>query len=133
MSIHISFDPHENLIYLLGKIDGTKGSRMAYMALDTGATKTLVSADIIEALGYQASTENRVRLIMGGGPNYAAQVEVQKIVVAEQIVENLTVTCYNLPQECGLDGLLGLNFLRHFDTEINYSNSTLVLKALRST
>lgn len=130
MSIHISFNPNENLIYLLGKIHGPKGSRMVNLALDTGATTTLVSTDIIEALGYQTSTENKTRLIMGGGVDYAPQVQVRKMVVAGQQVKNLTVTCFSLPQESGLDGLLGLNFLRYFDIEINYSNSTLILKPL---
>ncbi len=74
MSIYITFDPHENLIYVLAKIYGPKGSRMANFALDTGATTTLVSSEIIEALGYQANAENKIRLIMGGGPDYASQV-----------------------------------------------------------
>lgn len=49
MSLHISFDPHENLIYLRARIFGPTGSRITKMALDTGATTTLVSADIINA------------------------------------------------------------------------------------
>lgn len=130
MSLHISFDSEENLIYLLATIYGPNGRRTLNLALDTGATSTLVSSDIINALGYEVIADKKIRLIMGGGVDYAQQVTVQKLNVADQQVKNLTVTCFNLPQESGLDGLLGLNFLRHFDTEINYSNSTLILKPL---
>lgn len=132
MNVHISFDPHENLIYLLATIYGPKGSRRAHFALDTGATTTLVSSEFIHTLGYRTDTAKKVRIIMGGGEEYAPLGKIDKIRVANQRVENLSVTCFNLPQETGLDGLLGLNFLRHFDTEINYSNSTLALKPIEA-
>ncbi|MFQ5627193.1 MAG: aspartyl protease family protein [bacterium] len=130
MRIQISFDPNENLIYLRCKIYGPDGHRFAKLALDTGAMATLISIEIIHALGYETDFDKKARIIMGGGEEYASLVEINKIRVANQQIENLTVTCFNLPQETGLDGLLGLNFLRHFDTEINYSNSTLVLKPI---
>jgi predicted aspartyl protease len=132
MNIHISFDPQENLIYLHAKIFGPKGSRIARLALDTGATTTLVSADIIDALGYSPAAGEMVRLIMGGSIQYASQVTVQMLEAADQRVENLAVICHNLPEESGLDGLLGLNFLSHFDTEINYSSGTLIFQSIQN-
>jgi predicted aspartyl protease len=128
MKINISFDPDENLIYLLVTLYGPDGQRRAYCALDTGATTTLISSEIIRALGYQTDTKKKVRIIIGGGEEFASLVQIDRIEAANQQVNDLTVTCFNLPEQSGLDGLLGLNFLRHFDTEINYSNHTLVLK-----
>ncbi len=132
MSFYISFDPEQNLIFLPVKVFGPKGSRIARLALDTGATTTLISADIIDALGYSPAAGEMVRLIMGGSIQYASQVTVQMLEAANHRVENLTVICHNLPEESGLDGLLGLNFLRNFDTEINYSSGNLIFKPIQN-
>ncbi len=130
MSAPIHFIPYENLIYLLGRIYGPRGSRIVYMALDTGATTTMVSTEIIVALGYSVTPENKIRLIFGGGLEDAPEVQVQKMSVANHLIENLKVTCYDLPQESGLDGLLGLNFLRNFDMQLKFSDGTLTLEPI---
>lgn len=69
---------------------------------------------------------------MGGSIQYASQVIVQMLEAADERVENLRIICHDLPEESGLDGLLGLNFLSHFNTEINYSNGTLILKPIQN-
>ncbi|MFQ5706011.1 MAG: hypothetical protein ACE5HO_01095 [bacterium] len=83
-------------------------------------------------LGYSPAIGETVRLIMGGSIQYASQVIVQMLEAADERVENLRIICHDLPEESGLDGLLGLNFLSHFNTEINYSNGTLILKPIQN-
>ncbi|MFQ5632600.1 MAG: hypothetical protein ACE5I1_27850 [bacterium] len=53
---------------------------------------------------------------------------VDKIQAIDQSLENLTVIRRDLPEESGVDGVFGLNFLRRFDTEIKYSDNTLSLQ-----
>ncbi len=37
------------------------------------------------------------------------------------------VLCHDLPSEAGIDGLLGLNFLKNFDFTVEYSSGRLRL------
>ncbi|MFQ5708841.1 MAG: retroviral-like aspartic protease family protein [bacterium] len=133
MKFLVSFDPEEDLIYLSAKIFGPFGSTNTRLALDTGATVTMIGSNILEGLGYnlKASTK-KVSIVTGSGFERVQELNVQKLQAIDQAVENLMVICHDLPEETGLDGLLGLNFLRHFDLAINWSNSTLSLVASSS-
>lgn len=57
------------------------------------------------------------------------ELVAEKIQTIDQAVEDVTVICHDLPEETGL---LGLNFLRHSDFEINYSTSTHALSPASS-
>ncbi len=39
----------------------------------------------------------------------------------------MEVACGELPPQLGLDGVLGLNFLRHFDLRINFREEYIEL------
>ena len=39
--------------------------------------------------------------------------------------ENIDVTCQDIPELAGVEGLLGLSFLRNFRTVIDYKSSFL--------
>jgi hypothetical protein len=46
------FDPHDDRIIVKAKVFGKHGSRVLNLALDTAASHTHVSPDIIDELGY---------------------------------------------------------------------------------
>lgn len=129
----VSFDPDRPVIVLEAEIYGPAGSVQALLALDTGATTTVVSNWLLTAIGYDLSlVQQRITIITGSGTESVREVVVEKIQAIDQAVEDVTVICHDLPEETDLDGLLGLNFLRHLDIQINYSTSTLALSPLSS-
>jgi len=130
MRFLITFDPDEDLIHLSARIIGPFGSANARLAFDTGATITMIGKGILEALGYDIKTADEISIITGSRIETVKELIVLEIHAIDRAVKNMTVICHDLPEESGLDGLLGLNFLRHFDTEINYSNNTLILKPI---
>ncbi|HEX9655191.1 MAG TPA: retroviral-like aspartic protease family protein [bacterium] len=130
MRTSAKFDSSETIIYVGAEIHGPQGSIIASLALDTGASNTIVSCDIIRAVGYDPASGTEVRIVTGSATPTARELVIERLDSIGQSVHELRVICHDLPEESGLDGLLGLNFLRHFDTEINYSNGTLVLKPL---
>jgi predicted aspartyl protease len=133
MRLFASFDPEEDLIYLSATIFGPLGDINAHLALDTGATITMIRRGILLAIGYDLdSIATKISIVTGSGVEAAKQLTVEKIQAIDQAVDDVTVICHDLPEETGLDGLLGLNFLRHFDIEINYSTSTLALSPISS-
>jgi len=126
-----TFDVSGNIIRIGAEIYGPRGIIVASLALDTGASTTMLNAGILRAAGYDPARGSETRLITGSTTLTARLLMIDRLDAAGQSVENFEVVCHDLPEESELDGLLGLNFLCLFDTEINYSNATIVLKPLR--
>ena len=127
----IEFDSNEKLRFLDVGVTSSDGSWKIYLpvVLDTGATTTILPADILAALGYDPGHPGlpRIRMITGSGIEYAPCVNVKSLIVGNEKVVNVGVLCHDLPEEAGIDGLLGLNFLKNFDFTVEYSLGRLRL------
>ena len=76
----LRFDPGGGLIVVPSEITGPSGTAILRLALDTGATFTLVNTGMLVALGYDpASAEGRMQVTTGSGVEYAPRVEVRRI------------------------------------------------------
>ena len=130
MRTEIPFSTKEPLIQVEVKLEGDKDrSIFVVLALDTGATNTFISWDTAYALGYDpAKSEQRKRIITGSGIEYAPLIRVKSLRALGIEVNDLEVLCHDLPEESGIVGLLGLNFLRRLDFCINYSKGTIEVK-----
>jgi len=47
-------------------------------------------------------------------------IVVQSICFGELKLDNVEVICHDIPELIEIEGMLGLSFLRHFKTNINY-------------
>jgi predicted aspartyl protease len=131
MKLLISFDPNQDLIYLGAQIFGPAGFENAYLALDTGAGFTMIRSDILRTIGYNVDAlPQSVSIVTASKPEPAKALVVEKLEALDQTLKDFFIVCHDLPPESGVDGVLGLNFLRHFDTEIRYSDNTLALTPL---
>ena len=111
---------------------GPRTRRTIAMALDTGAILTMIPIETALAIGYDpANTAKRVELITASGIELAPQLTVRTAQCLAQTVRHLDVVCHDLPTQSPVKGLLGLNFLRHFDLHLNF-RSTQLLKLTRS-
>ena len=97
-----------------------------YMALDTGATRTLVSQPIASSLGLNTSG-SRAIVETANGKLSVALARLASTRVGEAEVENLIVTVHNFSSNPRLGGLLGLDFLRHFHVSLDSRKQLLVL------
>src|SRR5438874_2195689 len=52
-SVSTRFDARKNLIVVRAEIKGPKGTAFVPLALDTGATKTLISSEALLSIGYE--------------------------------------------------------------------------------
>jgi len=102
------------------------------VALDTGATVTVLPADILRDLGYDPAHPKlpRMRIITGSGVEYAPCVPVKRLIVGGEEIKQLDVLCHDLPAEAGVDGLLGLNVLKNFDFTVEYSSGRIHFKRI---
>src|SRR5436305_9024208 len=107
------FDPRKGLIKVLAELWGPAGSAVLRLALDTGATGTVVSVGMLVALGYDpALIPDRVQITTGSGVEFVPCVTLDKIMALGQERTEFPVLGHTLPPSAGVDGLLGLDFFR---------------------
>lgn len=108
-----TFDPHQGLIIVQAEVWGPTGSAVLRLALDTGATVTVLSTAMLVALGYDpALSPTRVQVTTGSSVEYAPRVTLSRILALEQERMDFPVLGHTLPPSAGVDGLVGLDFFR---------------------
>ncbi|MBI4516287.1 MAG: retroviral-like aspartic protease family protein [Deltaproteobacteria bacterium] len=107
------FNPREGLIIVAAELWGPWGSSVLRLALDTGATSTVINVGVLVAIGYDpALAPDRVQVTTGSGIEFAPRVTLQQIAALGQLRAGFAVLGHTLPPSAGVDGLLGLDFLR---------------------
>ena len=92
---------------------GPAGSRSIRVALDTGATRSLIRESVLAAIGIVAAPSGpTVQVTMSNSVQTVPLVEVDRIEALGKSRDRLLVTAHTLPQSAGVEGLLGLDFLR---------------------
>jgi len=99
------------------------------MALDTGASFTLITPRVLRLAGVDGhSTRRRATVTTASRTNVAVPlITIPRIDALEHSVSNLDIVSLALPLGLQVDGLLGLNFLRYFKLYINFSKGILVI------
>ena len=107
------FDPQQGLIIVPTELWGPSGSAILRLALDTGATGTMVNTGMLVALGYDpALIPDRVQITTGSGIEFVPRILLDRIMVLGEEAVEFPVLGHTLPPSAGIDGLLGLDFFR---------------------
>lgn len=115
----VEFDPDDDLIVVTAQVYGTHGNRRVTLALDTAASHTHITPDVIDELGYspaQGQAITSVRSAIGKETGYTLRVE--RFASLGFGFDDFLVHVHDLPAGFGIDGLLGLSFLKRFNYEI---------------
>jgi len=108
------------------KVIGPLGAREIDVILDTGAANTTIAWDVAKDIGYDpAVSERRIRVITANGVIEAPLLTVEAIELEELRTERVDVICHDIPEIVGIEGLLGLSFLKHFRTVIDFTTGVL--------
>ena len=108
------------------EIRGPAGVREIDVILDTGAVYTVIAWDVAKDIGYDpAVSKRRMPIVTANGVIEAPLITVERIQVAELRAEAVDVVCHDIPEIAGIEGLLGLSFLQHFRTLIDYTTGIL--------
>lgn len=109
----ITFDPTQGLIVIPTRLYGFNIDTIVRLALDTGATVSMINWDVAVLLGYDpASVKERIQVTTGSGVEFAPRIVVKKVEVLGRSLENFPILCHTLPPSATVDGLLGLDFFR---------------------
>ncbi len=123
-----SFDPLQGLIIIRAELEGPSGAAVLRLALDTGATGTLINAGMLVSIGYDpALAQDRVQVTTGSGVEFAPLIVANKLAALGQERTDFAVLCHTLPPSANVDGLLGLDFLRGRHLNIDFRNGQISL------
>lgn len=122
-------DPKAGLILVKAKLFGPRGDAVVNLALDTGATWTLLSWETAVLVGYDpASIQQRTPITTGSGVEYCPKLTLESVEALGKRVSRLDALCHTLPPTSRVDGLLGLNFLRRFDVRLNFRRGYITMR-----
>src|SRR5947209_1795339 len=105
--------PHRDSSVSLCASRGETGHAYSRLALDTGATSTMINSAQLVGIGYDPATAlQRVQMTMGSGVEYVPRLVVARLEALGQIRTRFEVVAHTLPPSASVDGLLGLDFFR---------------------
>ena len=122
------FDPKKRLIALPVRLVGPTGDYYALLALDTGASATIVSRYALRMIGYTPDAfPKTVRFTTGSGVETAARFPIGAIEALEQSQSNFTVVAHDLPSLSSVEGVLCLDFLRSHILTVDFRKGEITL------
>lgn len=97
------------------------------LALDTGATYTMIPVEAAIAVGCNPLKPHRkIEITTGSGVEYVSTVLVPKFKAFGVELKKMEVVCHNLPTPSPVEGLLGLNFLTRAKLIIDFSKNSIL-------
>lgn len=122
------FDPKQSIIICYTEIVGPKTEISLKMALDTGATYTMIPIEVAVAVGCNPLFSRRkIEITTGSSVEYVSLITIPKIRAFGIEIKNMDVVCHNLPPLGPVEGLLGLNFLKKSKIIIDFSKNIIIL------
>lgn len=116
-----------NQVFVPVRLNYRSASVDAWLLLDTGATTTLISADIADRLGIKtANAGHGLARIADGSVVETSHIRIDAMAAGPKVKFNTLVTFMkSRAATLGYDGLLGMNFLRDFRYHIDLNNQTI--------
>jgi predicted aspartyl protease len=113
-----SFSRRRELIIVEATIHGPRGSTIRQLVFDTGAEATTLTSEVIEEIGYSPRDGHKLSKVHSAiGEEEGYWLHVAEFIALGVSTPNFALQVFDLDHE-GVDGLLGMNFLRHFNFEV---------------
>lgn len=132
MSYETSFASNLGLIIVEAHVVGPRGGSTGCFVLDTGATMTTITPQIADNVGYPPRSglrRSRVRSAIGEEEGYLASVlEFTAFKVTKR---SFVLHVFDLGYD-EIDGLIGMNFLRHLNYEIRSAEGRILTEEIVS-
>ena len=102
--------------------------------LDTGAARSIIPPKIASNLGYDISEPKEMVEFSGVySSGWSKIIRVSKVEAIGESVNDMDIVLHQLPPDIIADAILGLDFLRNFDTTISYSKGIIETKPIART
>jgi predicted aspartyl protease len=122
------FDPALKSIYVTGTLHGPAGLVDVTLALDTGATRTVISAPVLRLAGYDLRRPaGQATLTAATGRARAPLISIDALAALGH-ARPLLVAAHDLPATYRGHGLLGRDFFAGLVLTIDFARSTVSLR-----
>ena len=99
--------------------------------LDTGAARSIIPPKIASNLGYDILEPKEIVEFSGVYSSGLSKViSVSKVEAIGESVNDMDIVLHQLAPDITADAILGLDFLRNFDTIISYSKGIIEIKPI---
>lgn len=122
------FDAKSGPVMVEDTMTGPLKSVALALVLDTGATTSLVNVDLLRQVGLIAEpASRRVAMTTGSAVEMVPLVVLTRLSALGQHRFGFSVVAHSLPPGSGVDGLLGLDFLRALAITIDFPNRRILI------
>lgn len=109
-----------------------RGKSRCRMVLDTGTRFTILHTRLARKIGLDLRENPAMRLVGVGSCDEVSTGTVDSIALLGDTVHNIDVVCYAIHPRLGVDGILGMNVLRHFNYSVDNANETFAASKWQS-
>lgn len=112
------------------KLRGPRGVSSRNLVVDTGAAATTLLPEVIDDLGYSARDGVQTKTMhtaLSAEEGYT--LEVAEFSALGVTTPDFMIHVFDIGHE-GFDGLLGMNFLRHFNFEVRPADQKIIVELI---
>ncbi len=125
---HFKLDASHGIILCRAKLSRGRQSIFLKLAVDTGASLTMVSVEAALALRIDPSkSKKHIEITTANGVVFVPVVRIPSFQCFGTEIKNIETACHNLPSESSVEGLLGLNFLKPAKVVLDFAKELIVI------
>lgn len=121
------FRARRGLIIVFTTVFGPTDKAVFHLALDTGASDTMLRPSKLLAIGYDFADAPKVGVTMGSGIVQVPDIALSRVEALGQERLDFRVLAHALPPTSTIDGVLGLDFMRDQLLTVNFRIGQLSL------
>jgi predicted aspartyl protease len=124
----VPFNAAYGLIVIPARLRGPTGETHLRLALDTGATSTVVRVSALISIGIDpVASRMLVQMTTGNSVQQSPKVSVIRIDALGRHQLDFLVIAHTIPASAGVDGVLGLDFLRSRRLTVDFRKGQISL------
>lgn len=123
------FETDASLILVTGTVSGPRGEAELRLAIDTGATETIIVPRVVEELGYSArDAEVMTHAYSALGSDDGYLLRVARFATLGFAMADFPIHVFELADHEPFDGLVGLSFLRWFNYQVRSEEGRILVE-----
>jgi len=129
------FTPTRDLIFVDGHVWGPlhRRGRPLRLVVDTGAAETVIVPDALDEIGYSPRQGEEITVMRSAvGREQGYMIRVDRFNCLGHQSRNFRVHVQDLPDGWGIEGLIGISFLRQLNYEVRSLEGRICIERVRS-